>query len=467
MTKEKRPFIHLFKVGSNTYLYDVNTDKILKIPEKVYESLHNEKFNDSATIEFLENLKKKGFLKTSRVQETEHPETPYLQSYLDSKVTSIVLQVTQNCNLRCDYCVYSGSYHNRVHSNKRMSFELAKKGIDFLAVHSADCEMLHIGFYGGEPLLEFELIKECMEYAAIRCKGKKIYYNLTTNGTLVTKEMIETFQKYDVHLMVSLDGPKKIHDASRKGSSNQGSYDRLIKNLEMVKNEVPEFFDKNIIFNTVLNPERGYSCVVDFITGNELLKNKQFLMSIITPINSKEKKELSEQFIVEERYEYFLMLLSKIGEFSTERLSPFGKMASIRFSEMRFQKNLKSSGELPQKHHHPGPCIPGSFRLFMNADGNFFPCERVCETTDYTNIGNIYDGIDIEKAKNILNVEKYTEKYCHECWAYNYCYMCIADIDSTYETLEAAVLSKCASIKQNIEESFKDYCVLRAYNITY
>lgn len=467
MTKDKEPFIHLFKAGKKEYLYDVNTDKILKIPTSVYESLKNNELRNPDTAEYLNDLKEKGFLKTNTVQVTEHPETSYLQSYLESNVTSIVLQVTQNCNLRCDYCVYSGSYHNRVHSNKRMTLELAKKGIDFLANHSGDCEIINIGFYGGEPLLEFKLIKECMEYASKRCKGKKIYYNLTTNGTLVTKEMILVFQKYDLHLMFSLDGPKAIHDMSRKDMSNQGSYDRLIKNLKMIKNEVPDFFNKNVLFNTVLNPERGYGCVAEFITGEELLKDKQFLTSIITPVNSKNKKTISEQFIIDERYEYFLMLLAKIGEFPEEYLSPLGKMASIKLSEMRFQKNLKKVEGLPEKFHHSGPCIPGHFRLFMNVDGDFFPCERASEIVDYTNIGNIYDGFDVEKAKNILNIEKYTEKHCHECWAYIYCHICIADIDSTYQTLEEAILSKCADIRMEIEDIFKDYCVLREYDRLY
>lgn len=163
--KQERPFIHTFTAGNNCYLYDVNTDKILHIPENVYQCLENnpdeqelEKVTDAGAKEYILNLKEKGFLKTTRVEETEHPETKFLSSYLDSKVTTLILQVTQNCNLRCDYCVYSGSYHNRIHSNKRMSFEMAKKGIDFLAEHSGECDKIHLGFYGGEPLLEFELI---------------------------------------------------------------------------------------------------------------------------------------------------------------------------------------------------------------------------------------------------------------------------------------------------------------------
>ncbi len=298
--KREQPFIHTFTVGDHFYLYDVNTDKILLIPKKVYHYLEQkltekemediEDPEDPEVAHYIAELRGKGFLKTKRVQISEHPETQFLSSYMESKITSLVLQVTQNCNLRCEYCIYSGSYYNRIHSNKRMSYDMAKRGIDFLAEHSGDCNHVHIGFYGGEPLLEFELIKKCMEYARERCRGKKVYFNLTTNGTVLTKEMVEVFEKYDMHLMFSLDGPKEIHDLSRKFMSNEGSFEKLITNVRMIKEDFPLYFKEHVVFNTVLNPERSYSCVSDFIGGDELLRNSPFISGIINPVNAKNKK---------------------------------------------------------------------------------------------------------------------------------------------------------------------------------
>lgn len=87
--------------------------------------------------------------------------TELLDDILDVNIESINLQVTQNCNLRCEYCPYTGNfYNNRRHTNKSMSFELVKRGIDFLYNHSMNCEVVNVAFYGGEPLLEFELIKK-------------------------------------------------------------------------------------------------------------------------------------------------------------------------------------------------------------------------------------------------------------------------------------------------------------------
>ncbi len=94
----------------------------------------------------------------------EHPETEGLEYILENNLNTMALQLTQNCNLRCKYCVYSGNYENRKHSSLKMNKEIAYRAIDFFVRHSSDSEKLHLGFYGGEPLLEFELIKGCVEY---------------------------------------------------------------------------------------------------------------------------------------------------------------------------------------------------------------------------------------------------------------------------------------------------------------
>ena len=98
-------------------------------------------------------FQEKGFCRESRLQEIEHPATGKIQSIVEKGLNQIVLQVTQNCNLRCSYCAYSGSYYNRKHSNKQMSKETALRAVDFFMEHSSEIEDATIGFYGGEPLL--------------------------------------------------------------------------------------------------------------------------------------------------------------------------------------------------------------------------------------------------------------------------------------------------------------------------
>ena len=95
---------------------------------------------------------------------SKHPDLDYIQVFLQNHLDTLLLQVSQGCNLRCEYCIYSGEYNNRTHQNKMMSWDTAKGTIDFIVERSADCKTLYFGFYGGEPLCNFSLIKRCIEY---------------------------------------------------------------------------------------------------------------------------------------------------------------------------------------------------------------------------------------------------------------------------------------------------------------
>lgn len=130
-------------------------------------------------------------MKEREIEVIEHPETPYLPHLLAHNIEQLTLQVTQNCNLRCSYCVYGGSYINRHHCNKRMDFQMAKKAIDFALERSSDSRRLSIGFYGGEPFLEFELIKQCINYVHEMVEGKDVLFTVTTNGTLLTEDKMK------------------------------------------------------------------------------------------------------------------------------------------------------------------------------------------------------------------------------------------------------------------------------------
>ncbi|MFZ5986713.1 MAG: radical SAM protein, partial [Bacillota bacterium] len=267
---ESVPFIHTFRTSGGDYIYDVNKNTIVKTQKSVYEFLNNlSKDNIKQSLESntkevfgaIENLVTEGFLSSNKLSEIVHPMDEFLVDCLNNKVRMITLQVTQQCNLRCSYCVYSDNYQTREHSNRRMDFEIARKGIDFIISHSKDLSHINIGFYGGEPILEFEMIKRCISYAEEKAEGKFVTFNMTTNGTLINEEVIEYFQEHNVSILISLDGPKSIHDKNRVFASNgQGSFDRIIANIENIREKYPEY-SKNITFNIVLDPENNFSCI--------------------------------------------------------------------------------------------------------------------------------------------------------------------------------------------------------------
>ena len=137
----KDSFINTFTTGHKYYIYDVNTNDILKVNKGIYEYINNRR-NGALEVEVtfekeIHEMINKGYLSAKRVTIMEHSFSQLLPSVIKNRLSSITLQVTQQCNLRCEYCVYSGSYQNRIHDNKSMDFDTAKKGIDFLIANSS------------------------------------------------------------------------------------------------------------------------------------------------------------------------------------------------------------------------------------------------------------------------------------------------------------------------------------------
>lgn len=467
--KNNKPFIHLFRSLNEHYLFDVNTSTILKIPENVYDCLcevnkgsisDNNKPVDSDVANQISSLTTSGFLSTQRVSEMVHPADQLLPYYYENKLRMITLQVTQVCNLRCDYCVYSGNYVNRGHASKRMDIETAQKAVDFLINRSADSPVVSIGFYGGEPLLEFDLIRKVVEYAIGEYNGKEIAFNITTNGTLLNEKVVEFFLKHDIRITVSLDGPKQIHDKNRRFAVNNcGSFDVVMEKLEMIKNKYPDYLP-NIGFNVVLDPENDFSCASEFFTNYNTIKDSLINSSEVNEVYTKKDINISNSYVEKRNYEMFKFLLWKINKLDRKHVSnlitQYEARLKVNISDMLKQK-LKMSTE----GHHGGPCIPGVQRMFVNYKGDLYPCERVSETSELMRIGNLEEGFNLEKIKRILNIGKITEENCKNCWAFNFCQLCAAFADNLTDFSANQKLSYCATMKNAVEEMFKDYCFLR------
>ncbi|MGF0034676.1 Cys-rich peptide radical SAM maturase CcpM [Bariatricus sp. SGI.154] len=459
--KNDTPFIHLFKTPLGYYLYDINTEKVLKVDHMVYEYLENPGKNvDEDTIQKIAQMKKEGYLKPDRVKVTEHPYTEFFPYALQSKIGNMVLQVTQNCNLRCEYCIYSGNYKTRGHSHKRMSFETAKKAIDFFIDHSREQNELFLGFYGGEPLLEFELIKKCVDYIENIGDGKRIKYVITTNATLLTDEIIDYFVEHQFMITVSVDGPREIHNRSRIfANKNEGSYDVMIDNIKKIKKKSLYYYKEYVRFNTVMLTEDGFSCVDDYFRGDELFSDSFFSMSTVSTSYAKKEGKVSERFIQEQQYELFKTFLAKMGRLDKKHVSI---LLNRSFDHLRKMEMTKvDRDKLPDKWHRGGPCIPGVTRVFVTVEGNLLPCEKVCEISDIAKIGSLDKGFDLAKADQMLNVERFTEDICQNCWAYTGCSSCIRYCDNNEGNICQNMLKGCEQIKSALENSQKDCVVLK------
>ena len=343
-----------------------------------------------------------------------------------------------------------------------MDFTTSRKGIDYLIKHSGDSRDLNIAFYGGEPVLEFELIKQCVKYISINGEGRRFHFSLTTNGTLLTKEIIKFFVDNKFSIIFSLDGPEDVHNNKRHSPDNKGSFEPLFKNIIYIYENYLEYYKTYVSFNTVIDIEDGFKKIADFLSNNKVLKNSIFSASSINPNYSTVMREVSEKYLRERRYEDLKVFLYKIGRLNENDISKIALHEFESFLEARMKMVLDDREELPDVCQHAGPCIPGTFRLFMTVDGDLFPCERVSEISKFSKIGNIDTGIDLKSANRILNIEKYSSKKCRNCWAYSFCNVCVACCDDIEGFSLDLQDEECARVRIKSDEALKDYTVLKS-----
>lgn len=432
------PFIKLIRTPNSRYFYDVNHSDLIAIGDEVYEYLENIQRDASEcalteeAAKEIEILRDNGYLQPNPIKNLFNPVIYRIGEILDRCVSMLILQVTQNCNFRCTYCTYTSSvdHKQRSHSNKRMSFSTAKKAIDFLAEHSVECKTITLGFYGGEPLLEIDLIKKCVEYAERLFEGKELIISLTTNVSLLTDEIVQYFIDHNISILMSIDGIKEIHDKNRKyAPTGEGTYDIVIDRLKHISDKFPDFMQGSVRVNMVVDPQNDYRKV--HAIQQELEKvgisPRQINSSIVDKYFIDEKTTYSAEYQKYLWYDEFLSSLYYLKLLETE---PDNKIVLQSKNEFYYRlQQLKTRVGLGETHVPGGPCIPGIFRLFVDADGTFFPCERVSETSEAMKIGSVHEGFNIEKVKNLLNVGKLNEEMCISCWAMDMCSVCCKYVD--------------------------------------
>ncbi len=459
-----KPFIHTFRVGGKDYIYDVNRNVILKGQNELIKLLVGDQTSldnveNNYIVDLLAKMKNDGFFSSNKIKEILHPADELIEYYLNSKIQKITLQLTQNCNLNCSYCAYSGGYYNRTHTKSRMDFEIAKRSIDFLLEHSGDNKEINIGFYGGEPLLEKELMRKCIKYAKQNSYGKKLSFTITTNGTLLNESIIQLFEENDVYLVISLDGPKEVQDRNRKfACTSDSTFEIVMSNVNLIKQKYPDYY-KNICFNAVLDQENEFCCVDNFFKDFDLVKEAVVLASEINPNLKKDLVKNDQTFINNYRYEIFKLFLSKLGRLDQSYVSKLVRTYFISLEKTYAQ--LKVTEKLPEKAHHGGPCILGSQRLFVDTQGTLFPCERVSETSEIMKIGNVFDGFNYDNIREILNIGKLSEDKCKNCWAFRFCGSCAAMADSVNGLSKYEKISKCNGTMKFAEDRLKDICMLK------
>jgi uncharacterized protein len=377
-----------------------------------------------------------------------------------SNVSNLVFGITEDCNLRCKYCIYSGKYiGQRNHSSNRLSFETAIKAVDlFLKYINMSGRMLNlnkidIGFYGGEPLLENKLINKIIEYiktTSLKLRLNKKYnfnFTMSTNGIILNKSMIDFVVKNHISTSVSIDGYKDIHDKFRVNANNEGSWETVIKNLKDYKSRYPKEYKNNV----------NFLCTVHPLTDGEMLD--QFFLSNqdLFDINKIQFSDL----MMKDLDESFKELISKDQGKYTNSYLQFERIININFNKERFNLNI-----LRPKINLTGACFPGQRKFFISTDGSIHICEKM--NPDFP-IGNVFTGINYNAIRNIIKTynNEIINKKCWECPVWFLCNTCYA-VSTTNKEIELFCpkdniinfLSQLVSYKEMLhEKNFNNFAI--------
>lgn len=433
------PFVKLFKSKYGFYFYDVNTNRIVKIREESYVNLekvlriskenvqHDTISQIISADKELQILRNSGLLKCKYPEKIEMPESPKIPYYLQNKLHTLTLQVTQQCNFRCRYCHYTYGDDTQYHSHKSesMEWETAKTAIDFFSQRTRDSIYINIGFYGGEPLLEYDLVKKCISYCNTVFEGKILNYSITTNGFLLTPEKAKFLIDNNTTILVSLDGPREIHNKNRKNAGDgSGTFDQVYKNLEEIRKQLPEYYEK-ITYNSVVDPANDCSKVNNFFKC-DMFKDQMIQTSSLQPTVGK-GVYYSKEYISSSKKNQLLALLTKAGVLDVSDIPTIAKNYLERIDQ--FEKQMGTFNELPKVMGHSGPCKPGIFKLFVTTSGDLFPCERLKDNSEVMKIGSVFSSIDEEKVNYIYNVGYVCSARCAQCWNIRHCKICATKIN--------------------------------------
>ncbi len=484
MSTSQRPFIKRFTTEEGHYVYDVNSNRILRVSPAMHaivedyrtesrESLvarHADGFPEGEiadAYEKLQNLGGEGLFSDSRPKEMGTGLCDkHFNHRLDTSLGQLVLEVTNACNLRCRYCAFGGFYDfTRGHGNDRMSVATARKAIDYFIPHSAKADHRSVGFYGGEPLLNMELIAECVRHIREQAPDEGILIHMTTNATLLTEDVARFIIDHDVGILVSIDGPKEVHDRHRVFANNEGTFDTVVTNLKRLREMDPEWYAQRVSTTCVITESSGSHRPFEFFASEEMedLRGLFTMVSSVDPVNlvnnclpCPDTDAFDEE---QELYELFLnrLINNEFGPRTDDFLKSNFQQPFLRL----YKREEKQLGDRVSVN---GMCVPGWRKVFVDVDGNMHACER---TNRSFPIGHVDTGLDRAAARSVLQCQvDANQDRCLGCWAVRLCGACLASINGEGCIDEQARNRFCEGEIRSWERSLAHYCGILELNPT-
>lgn len=343
------------------------------------------------------------------------PFAPYEPFSSMHNVDSFILGITEQCNLRCTYCCYSGGYvNNRTHSTKAMGADDIDSIFTFIDTLSPDRE-IRISFYGGEPLLNYQLVKYAVNTGYDRW-GDRVTFSISTNGTLLTPHVIDWLVANDVELAVSIDGTEQYHDEHRVDNAGRGSFLKVSDALSYMQESYPKYYSNITIMMTLLS-FKNIGEIAQTWHNDPLLKElSPTMISALAP-NFNVGVERVDYEEICRKYSELLDVYQEHPDWNV--LKVFFRQCITYWKDRPI---LMPGMSVPM-----ATCMPINTKLYIDSDLQIAVCEKI---SDKYRIGSIREGINWATANAIVK-EFYQKRSgrCKYCPVVRMCDMCLTAIE--------------------------------------
>lgn len=440
--------VHQYKMGGYNIVIDVNSGAIHVVDDMTYDMIEMYEASDKDSI-FAEMAKRYPDQQDDiaecwdEMQEliaaeelfTKDSYEPYITDFAKrpTVVKALCLHIAHDCNLACQYCfAEEGEYHGK---RELMSYEVGKKALDFLVANSGNRRNLEVDFFGGEPLMNFQVVKDLVAYGRSLEKehDKNFRFTLTTNGVLLDDDIMEFANKEMGNVVLSIDGRKEVHDRMRPFRKGAGSYDLIVPKFQKFAESRHQ--DKYYVRGTFTHNN------LDFSKDVLHLADLGFKQISVEPVVAQDTDSyaIREEDLPQLMEEYENLALEMVRRHGTED----------DFNFFHFMIDLEGG---PCVAKRLSGCGSGTEYLAVTPTGDLYPCHQFVGNTDFL-MGNVDDGVvntDLRDEFKSCNV--YAKEKCRECFARFYCSGgCAANSYNFHGDIHNAYDIGCALQKKRVE----------------
>ncbi len=444
--------VHCYKLGGLNIVLDIYSGSVHAVDEiafdliREYETLEKEPLIDKVLsahagtgvnreelcecYDQIEELRKDGKLFTP---DTFSPMAGKLKEKTSGVIKALCLHVAHTCNLNCEYCFASqGKYQGE---RAVMSLEVGKRALDFLIENSGTRRNLEVDFFGGEPLMNFDVVKQLVSYARVREKetGKNFRFTLTTNGILIDDDVIDFANREMSNVVLSLDGRKEIHDRYRVDLAGNGSWDRIVPKFQKL---VESRGRKNYYMRGTFTHQNP-----DFVNDiDEMLRLGFTELSMEPVVCAPDDPSALTKEDIEVVLGQYELLAEKIKK-ARENGKPF--------TFYHYMIDLKAG---PCIYKRVSGCGSGTEYMAVTPWGDLYPCHQFVGDEKFL-LGNIWDGVKNKKIQNeFFSCNVYTRPECKDCWAKLYCPGgCAANAYHATGSINGVYIDGCTLFRKRME----------------